>query len=306
MKIIADYAALLAVKALFFPLAVLPHRAGRRLARAYVSVLFFLVRRLDGVAARNLEIAFPEKSKDEHEEIRRKAKDVLAENIHGFALIPSLTKEKAEELCRYDEINASLANIRSKASTGLLFATLHFDAFEFYIQMHALNHKPLSILGRDFGLPRLDAWWRERREFHGNTIFSRKGGYKEIIRRLKAGEDVVLLCDQNVKSNHATFVNFFGTPAATTKTLALAALRTGAPVLFGSSVTAAPGRIEVKLHELTHPSEIPGETEDKIRGLMEELHRRFEEHIRLRPEAWYWIHRRWKTRPPGEPETMYD
>ena len=189
---------------------------------------------------------------------------------------------------------------------GVLIPTIHFDAFEYFIQIHALNYAPVSILARGFNLPRFDAWWKGRREQFGNTIFDRAGGFKEISKRLKAGEDVVVLCDQNVKRNHAVFVDFFGIPAATAKTVALIALRTGSKILFGCPVQISPGKFAVTAEEIPHPSEEEGTSDEKIAKCTAHMHRAFERQILKRPEAWFWIHRRWKTRPKGEPENLYE
>lgn len=296
------------VRTLFLALEVLPDTLARKLARFYVSILFLFMPRLAGVARRNLSVVFPDKAEDEREAILEESKSVLAENLFGFSRIPRLNQEKAELLCEeYEHANAAMEDLYThKEGLGVLLPTIHFGSFELFIQVHALRHKPVSILARGFGLPRLDRWWNARREMHGNQLFARSGGFKEIVRRLKNGEDVVVLCDQNVKQNHAMFVDFFGHPAATTKAVALAAHRTGARILFGSPLKNGEGTFAVTAEKILHPDEVEGDTEEKLHACMEDLHRAFERQILRRPEGWFWIHRRWKTRPPGEPENFYD
>jgi len=306
VQTLLDYLLLALVRTILFPLVILPDPLAFKLARFYVSLIFLFVRRLEGIAERNLELVFPDKSSRERAEIRNKSKDVLAGNILGFVRISDLNKEKAREACDYSRASATLEALRkSHPGTGVIIPTLHFDMFEIFIQLHALNYRPVSILARGFGFKNFDKWWNGKREIFGNTLFSRKGGYKEIIRRLKKGEDIVLLCDQNVKSSHAIFADFFGLKAATTKTVALAALRTGAPIVFGCPVQISPGKFEVVAEEILHPKDVKGDTEQKLLACTEDLHRKFENHILKRPEAWFWIHRRWKTRPPGELENIY-
>ena len=302
----ADYLALSIGRFLVFLLVALPDRLAFRLARFYVTLIFLVKRDLEKVALKNLELVFPDKSAAERQEIFRKSQDVLAENILGYARIPMLTEEQAKAMCEYDHATKEMDRLRSMGDgIGVLIPTIHFDAFEYFIQVHAINYRPVSVLARRFNLPRFDAWWRGRREQYGNIIFDRAGGFKEITRRLKLGEDVVVMCDQNVKRNHAIFVEFFGIPAATAKTVAITALRTGARILFGSPVQTVPGKFEVTAVEIPHPSEEEGTTDEKIAKCTAHMHRAFEEQILRRPEAWFWIHRRWKTRPEGEPENFY-
>ncbi len=115
-----------------------------------------------------------------------------------------------------------------------------------------------------------------------------------------------MLFDQNVKVNHAVFSEFFGIEAATTKSVAIVALRTGAPILL--STCAIIGRNKYKLYafKIHNPIDEEGTQQQKISSITRELHQRVEEVIRLHPEQWMWIHRRYKTRPPGEKENLYD
>ena len=209
-------------------------------------------------------------------------------------------------MTNYEEVREIVEDLRARnPGKGMLFPTIHFGSFELLLQTQCLMDRPLAALARGFGLPRLDAWWDARREMFGNTIFSRAGGYKEIERRLNRGEDVTLLFDQNVRGGHAIFVEFFGIPAATTKAIGLAALRTGAPILFSTAVQLEPERHRIIVREIPNPIHGPGSKQEKVHKITAALHRAVEDVIREYPEQWFWIHRRYKTRPPGEPETMY-
>jgi len=306
MKLIVDYGTLLAVRLILLPLVILPDKIALIVARSYVSLIFLLIPRLNEAAKSNIKLVFPKKSQADKDKLRKLSKNVLAENILGFVRIPRLTPEKAKIACDYTEAIKTLERLRKKSNgVGTLIPAIHFDAFELFVQVHALNHRPAYILGRGTGLKNFDLWWNGQREIFGNKIFSRKGGYKEIVKRLKEGQDVILLCDQNVKLNHAVFARFFGVKAATTKTIALAALRTGAPIMFGSPLSISLGKFEITAEEVLHPNDIEGDTEEKILACTEDLHRHFERQILKRPEAWFWIHRRWKTRPEGDKKNIY-
>ena len=122
--LIADYLALFIGKSLVWPLAALPEGLSAKVARVYVSIIFLLRPRFKTVALKNLDIVFPEKPLAEREEIFIKSKEVLAENIMGFARIASLSPEKAAEICDYSKVKVQLEELRKRFSDkGALITT---------------------------------------------------------------------------------------------------------------------------------------------------------------------------------------
>ena len=100
--------------------------------------------------------------------------------------------------------------------------------------------------------------------------------------------------DQNTSLEEGTFVDFFGTPACANTAFAKIASRTGAAVIPGFAVwLEKEQRYVLRFYP---PVEMSGDaTVDTQR-----LHTLLEQVIREHPGQWLWIHRRWKTRPPGE------
>lgn len=306
IKFILDLIAFVLIRTLILILECLPDTQALSVSNFYIKILFSLMPKLEKTARTNLSIVYPQKSEQEKEDLFQKSKEVLAKNILGFSRIPKLKPKQVKQKYEMHQQAAILDSLtESSNGVGILIAALHFDAFEYLIHIPAILYKPFSILGRGFGLPIVDAWWNSRRQMHGNIIFSRKGGYKEIIRRLNNGENVIVMCDQNVKSKHAVFVDFFGLPAATAKTIALCSMRTGCKVAMASMISLDQDSAEFTVEPLLTPDEVEGEKEEKIKAVTENMHRAFEKQIQRKPEAWFWIHRRWKTRPKGEAEDIY-
>jgi KDO2-lipid IV(A) lauroyltransferase len=192
--------------------------------------------------------------------------------------------------------------------TGVLIATGHLGSFELLGHAIGLWGYPLSAVARRFKSPRLDAWWRGLREARGNTIIDREGAFKEIVKTLQSGRSVAVLFDQNVKRNHAVFVDWFSKPAGTTRALALAALKTKAPVFVASMVYAGNDTyrveaVECDFRELYRDTTM-SDTE-KIREITTTISSHYCRMISDFPEGWFWIHRRWKTRPEGQEESIY-
>jgi len=305
-KTFIDYSALLFVRILIFMMCVLPYKLGFALARFIIFMLGLAMPRIHAVGLRNLALVFPEKSSEEHKQILSESYNVLARNLLGYAWIPRLKEPQFKGRLDLLDTTERLEQVRKAANgVGILFVMPHFGSFEMVFQLWAILVCPVAILARGFGLPKLDAWWNSRREIYGHEMFPRSGGYKEIVSRLRSGQDVGLMFDQNVKRNHAIFVDLFGINAATTKTVGLASLRTGAPVVFVSMLEKGIGDFEIVVEPIGKTEDEPGKNEEKIALLTRKLHIELEQVIRKHPESWFWIHRRYKTRPEGEAEDTY-
>lgn len=286
-----------------------PKAIGFCICKFIIKILIIAMPRLSKVAYRNTEIIFPAKTSLERKLIIKNSYSVLANNLYTFFLLPKLNKNNITNLFS-ETYSSNLKNIKkaeelaSEANTGIIFATLHYGCFEYLIQAQTFLRKPIAALARGFGLTRFDNWWKKRRELYGNEIFSRGGGYNELIKRINNGQDVAVLYDQNVRGSHAIFVNFFSQKAATTKTLALAAIRTEAPILFATCAWLGDDKYQIISKNInTHKDCLDKKL--RIERISREVNQAAEEAISLYPEQWFWIHRRFKTRPAGEPENTY-
>jgi KDO2-lipid IV(A) lauroyltransferase len=308
MKSLLDVLLLFLVRSLVFLLAWLPLPVSNLLAKGIVFLIMSLIPRFAESGKRNLEIAFPEKSDEERADILKKSFRILARNLVCFSRVPRLTREwVCEHVEGLEEIKEDMDALRAKhPSSGLITPTLHFGCFEYTGQLYALYDTPFSVLVRPFGFTRLDRWWNGIRESHGCQSFYRNGGYREFVKRLSRGEEVCLLCDQNVKRNHAVFVDFFGTKASATKSIALAHLRTGAPICILVAAELSPVSYKA-IHRIIDCTFEQGDisNEDKIQVLTQRIQSAIEDIIRLYPEQWFWIHRRWKTQETDAEEILY-
>ena len=118
---------------------------------------------------------------------------------------------------------------------------------------------------------------------------------------MRQGESVGILMDTNMTPPQGVFVDFFGTPACTASGLARVALKTGAAVVPGFLVWEESERRYV-LHfgeRIALPNS--GDPEADILELTQRCTREIEAWVRRYPDQWLWIHRRWKTRPAGDP-----
>ncbi len=279
-----------------------------------IHLFTFLVPRFKRATKKNISLVFPDLSAEEQSKIIRKSYAILAENIYWFSRIRKLTVEELKPLFDYREAQPVYESL-IKSDLGFLIITPHFGFFELLAQGHAVWGRPFAALARGSKLPRVNALWKSARERFGLKIFDRKGGFKEIIKYINQGTDVAVLYDQNVTRNHAAFVDFFGVPAATTKSVALVPIRTNCKSVFCACVENPPeerkyGRFKIYVRELINPNIDPElkdlSNDEKVHGFLLKTNKELEKLIRLYPEYWFWIHRRWKTRPEGETANFYD
>ena len=191
---------------------------------------------------------------------------------------------------------------------GIVYATGHLGSFELLAHAGPMFGYPMSFVVRNATLPNVDAWWRRQREGNGNRVINRKGAVREIMTELDKGRDVGILFDQNVRRAHAVFVPWFGLPAATTKTVALVALRCEAPVAVAAVRYLGNERYRIEAKDFDFSAVYTDQTltnDQKIERITAVVSAEFERLIRLSPQEWFWMHRRWKTRPEGERETIY-
>ena len=304
---VIDFGALWGARFLIAVMAILPEKAATVLGRFIVEVVLICMPRLRGVGLRNLELVFPEKSAEERRRILRSSFWVIGRNLYWFSRVPRMTAQDIERgVENAAEARAFVDGVRARSKGGgVMYATMHFGWFEMTNHIVNVVFGPMHMLARGFGMPLLDEWWNKRREIFGGTVFSRSGGFAEAMRVLAAGGDVAMLCDQNVKVNYAAYIDLFGVKAATSKGPVLAAMRNGAPLIVGVSVEVSPGRFRALYDEVAISNDTSVGHDERVEDALRKVHAVMERILREYPEQWYWVHRRFKTRPPGEPETIY-
>jgi KDO2-lipid IV(A) lauroyltransferase len=247
----------------------------------------------------NLRLAFPEMGEEERRRIARATYLNLGRMIPDFVRVPSLRKEDLERIFVYegwDRFEAAIA--RGK---GVIAATAHFGNFEVLAAAHTLKGTPVTMISRRMGKSGANDLWRGLRRRSGveDLVVSKGSTLSAAIRSIKAGRFLGYVIDQNQPVRHAIFPTFFGVPAATAALPAVLAKRSGAAVVFVLSYPLGDGRHRVVFEGPLDPPDT-GDRERDVLAFMQDLNDRLERWVRAHPEQWYWLHRRWKTRPPED------
>jgi KDO2-lipid IV(A) lauroyltransferase len=280
-------------------IGVLPRPLARGAAIALAWSVYFFHIRLRHVGKRNLELAFPQKNRRERAAILRGVFTSLGRQLAELCLFPKYTIENVSEVVVYDGFeNFQQAVDRGK---GVLFLTAHLGAWELSAFAHSLYGHPLHIVMRSLDNPYIDRLARQYRTMHGNTTVDKDAAVRGLLSAMKAGETVGILMDTNMTPPQGVFVNFFEIPACTASGLARIALRTDATVVPGFTIWD-PALRKYRLRFDPPPQLIrTGDDDADIVANTASFTKVIEDFVRQYPDQWLWVHRRWKTRPEGQP-----
>ncbi len=280
-------------------IGLMPRPAARFFCEAIALLFYNVHRRLRKVGLRNLDLAFPQRSRSEKLKILRALFRGLGRQMAEFALFPRYTKENVSQVAIYDGFqNFAEAQARGK---GVLFLTGHFGGWEIGSFVHSLHGHPMNIVVRPLDNVYMDAFVDRYRTLHGNRTFGKQDFARGLLSAMKRGEVVGILMDTNMTPPQGAFVDFFGIPACTATGVARVALHTGAAVLPAFTVwDQSLGKYKIRFDPALQLAKTGDDEADAITNTAL-FNKVIESYAARYPEQWLWVHRRWKTRPPGEP-----
>lgn len=275
-------------------LRVLPLSLADALGRGLGRLYRFVDRRRRRLVARNLALAFPEKTAAEREAISR---EVFA---HFGAIAADLVRSEAAPvealLARVEVEGLEHARAAAASGRGVFFATPHLGNWEWANLVTGANGLPVTIVARPLDNPLLDVRLTALRERTGGHVVSKRDAARTILRALRSGAVVGILGDQRARPPDAVLAPFFGRPAWTTTAIARLADRTGALILPVVCLRVGPGRYRLTYSEPIDPAALPVE-EREVSRLTARVTALIESQVRAAPGQWLWLHDRWKDAP---------
>ncbi len=279
-------------------LGALPRSVSRTVGAAIGAAAFLLFRRLRDVGRLNLTRSFPELRAADRNLILRGVYRNLGLQLAEFCQMPTYSAEEASRFIRYEGLDNYLR--AKERGQGVLVLTGHLGAWELSSFYHSLMGFPMGMVIRRLDNPLVDAMVNRIRCLHGNKVLHKDDFARGLLSEMRAGGTVGILMDTNMTPPQGVFVPFFGTEACTASGLARVARKTGAAVLPGFLLWE-PDEQKYVLHfgemlELAATED----HEDDARVNTARYTAVIESYVRQYPDQWLWMHRRWKTRPPGE------
>lgn len=282
-------------------LGFLPPSIAMGIGRAVGGVAYVLARDLRRTADTNLRLAFPEKSDEERAQLVRGSFDSLGRLLGFFSQMSSRSEEELKDLIDvqgWENLEAQ----REVHGQKLLLYTGHLGAWELTSFGFSLLGHRFVFLVRRIDNPRIEQMVDRVRTRFGNQTIDKLSAGREMLRILRHGKTSIgLLPDLNTLDDEAIFIDFFGVPAATTFLFAKFALRTGTPIIPVFSPWDEEKGKYLIIVEKPVTFERTDDEDENVRRLTIGLTQRIENQIRRYPSQWLWVHKRWKTRPPGEP-----
>ena len=262
---------------------------GRRWGRADARHL--------AVAMENLAHAFPD-----WDDARRRATALGVYEHFGQVLLDVLwlARRPREEILSHVVVEGGEhVEAAHRAGRGALYTTAHAGNWEVHGVAHGHLFGPIGVVARPLDNPALDRRLCDFRRSPGNTVIYKRQALGQVMRLLRDNRGVAILIDQNVQEKDGVFVDFFGRQAATTTVTAALALKTGCALVPAHTELLPDGRYRLT-YEKPLVVEASGDRGADLVRLTQGLTSAIEGWVRRRPEQWLWLHRRWKTRPPGE------
>jgi KDO2-lipid IV(A) lauroyltransferase len=256
--------------------------------------------RLRQTAHRNLRLAMPDLDAAQRARIVKGVFLNLGTLLGEFSQFQKLTPESISDLVVYD----GLENYQKAAEygRGVLFLTGHFGNWELCALAHGLYGNKLNFLMRPLDNPILDRLISHYRSLSGNRTIDKNNAVKPVLKALNDAQAVGFLVDVNTLADQGVFCDFFGTQACSTSGLAVFALRTGAPVVPGFMLwDETLGKYRLRFDPEIELART-GDFKEEVSINTAKFTKVIEDYARRYPEQWLWIHKRWKTRPEGEPD----
>jgi KDO2-lipid IV(A) lauroyltransferase len=283
-------------------LGLLPRPAAIALGRALGRVAYWLPGKLRHTGERNLEMAFPEMSRRERRRLVRECFDSLGRLLGEFSQFPRATPETLRKLIEYDQVGLAHLREAEKNHRGVIFLTGHIGSWEMLSFGWSALEYPISFLVRPIDNPLIEQMIEKVRTRFGNRAIDKKSAARQALRVLREGGTLGVLSDLNTQPHEGVFVPFFGRLACTTAGIATLALKTDAVVIPTVAVWD-----KTRRRYFFHgdpPVELvrTGDHQQDIEINTARFAAAIERLVRLYPDQWLWIHKRWKTRPPGEPD----
>lgn len=282
--------------ALMLLLRYLPLSGLRALGELFGRVLFYVVASRRRVVLTNLRLCFPGWSEAQR---MRVARQVFTHFAQAWLDRTWLWQGTPAQLRQRVQLVGDVAALQTGRPT-LVFAP-HFVGLDVgWTALTAWLPQRFTTIYTQQSNPAVDAWVAQGRQRHGQgRLFRRQDGVKAIVSALRQGEILYLLPDMNFGTEESLFVPFYGVSAATVPSLSrFARLARAQVVPVVTRMTPAGYEVEV----MPAWTDFPG---DAIETDTAEMNRRLQVWIDAMPAQYFWVHQRFKSRPPGEP-SVYD
>jgi KDO2-lipid IV(A) lauroyltransferase len=282
-----------------------PVNANLRTAKLLGDVLYRVDRKHRERALANLRRSFPELSEHDRETLARRSMQELfmffVEMLFTTRLIRIDSWAKYIVLENFQKP----LELMLRRNSGVIMLTGHYGNFEILGYLLATLGFPTSSVARPLDNPYLSEFVFGVREKQGQRIIAKKGATDDVVEVIESRGAIGFVADQNAGSK-GIFVDFFGRKASTYKSIGLLAMQYEVPVVIGYSRRLNDEfKFVVGAQDIIFPADWQAQP-DPLRYITQRYTKALEDVVRADPGQYWWVHRRWKTRPRGEAPEAHD
>jgi len=282
-----------------------PIQAHVNFAKLVGTLMFRFDRKHRDRAMANLKRAFPDKSKAELEGIAQRSMVGLVMFFNEVMFTTRLVR--IDTWTRYIELHEfrDVLQLLTQRDRGLIMLTAHYGNFEILGYLLATLGFPTASVARPLDNKYVSDYVFGVRAKMGQRMIIKKGATEEVIEELDRHGAVGFVADQNAGSK-GIFVDFFGRKASTYKSIGLVAMEYEVPIVVGYARRVKDQfKFQVGAQDIIWPDDWKTQ-DDPLRYITQRYTKALEDAIRADPGQYWWVHRRWKTRPKNETPEAYD
>jgi KDO2-lipid IV(A) lauroyltransferase len=305
LRDLVDRALYVAVRLVSVAMHTFPVNANLQTAKLLGTGLYLIDRKHRERALANLRRSFPEMTERQREKLARRSMQqmvmLFVEVLFTTRLIRLDTWAQYVELENFKDVLEMLL----RRERGLILLTGHYGNWEILGYVLATLGFETTSIARPLDNPYVSRFLFGVREKTGQKIIAKKGATPEITAAMDNKGAVGFISDQNAGSK-GIFVDFFGRKASTYKSIGLVAMQYEVPVIIGYARRMNDRfHFKVGAQDIIYPQDWKSQ-EDPLRYITQRYTKAIEDIVRVDPGQYWWLHRRWKTRPKGEEAKAYD
>lgn len=300
-NLILDWLGYAAMRIILFILYLFPVRQNLRFACFLGNLMWKYYHRGRNRALENLRASFPEKDDQWIDEVGRKSFQHIVMLVIDLLFTPRIVRK--DNWRQYAKVrNIERAKWMMQEGRGLLMLTGHYGNFEIIGYALGLFGFNIYSIARPLDNRFINDYLYGVRQRNGQKIIDKKGATDLMVDLADQGATLCFIADQDA-GRKGVFVDFFGRKASSYKSIGLLALQFNKPIVIGVC-RQVPGEFffEVEVGRIIEPSEWSNQ-QNPLQWITQEYNASLEELIRKDPTQYWWLHRRWKTRPKEELKT---